>query len=483
MVNSNPETVSTDYDTSDRLYFEPLTLEDVLEIYQQEQCAGAIVQFGGQTPLNLATALEAAGVKIIGTSPASIELAEDRQLFKDILLQLDIKQPENRIALSPEQAYAMAGEIGFPILLRPSFVLGGRGMFITYSMDELKSVVREAFDVAPGKPVLLDKFLEDAIELDVDAISDGETTIIGGMLEHIEYAGVHSGDAAMVLPPHTLPDEIISEVRRITHALAKKLRVIGLMNIQFAIKDGAVYMLEVNPRASRTVPFVSKAIGVPLAKLAARCMVGEKLPALGLTAEIIAPYYAVKESVFPFNRFPGAPVALSPEMRSTGEVMGLDADFGIAYAKSQMAAQPPLPAAGNVFFSVKDRDKPAAIEIARELTDLGFQIYSTAGTAKALEEAGLPVHHLHKITGGGRPNVLDMLKNGQMQMIINTPTGMMPRRDENMMRSEAVLRQVCMISTIMGAKAAVHGIRALRGKELTVTSLQEYGERLKAART
>jgi carbamoyl-phosphate synthase large subunit len=482
MVNSNPETVSTDYDTSDRLYFEPLTLEDVLEIYHQEQCAGAIVQFGGQTPLNLATALEGAGVKIIGTTPASIELAEDRQLFKEILDELSIKQPENRTALSPEQAYAMSGEIGFPILLRPSFVLGGRGMFITYNMDELKSVVREAFDVAPGKPVLLDKFLEDAIELDVDAISDGETTVIGGMLEHIEYAGVHSGDAAMVLPPHTLSNEIISEVRRITRALAKKLRVVGLMNIQFAIKEGTIYMLEVNPRASRTVPFVSKAIGVPLAKLAARCMVGEKLADLGYTEEIIAPYYAVKESVFPFNRFPGAPVALSPEMRSTGEVMGLDPDLGIAYAKSQMAAQPPLPLSGNVFFSVKDHDKPAAVEIAKELIAIGFAIYSTAGTAKALEEAGVAVHRLHKITGGGRPNVLDMLKNGQMQMIINTPAGMMPRLDENMMRSEAVLRQVCMVSTITGARAALRGIRALRGKELTVTSLQEYGEKLKEAK-
>ncbi|MDR0535841.1 MAG: carbamoyl-phosphate synthase large subunit [Puniceicoccales bacterium] len=479
MVNSNPETVSTDYDTSDRLYFEPLTLEDVLEIYQQEQCAGVIVQFGGQTPLNLASDLEANGVKVIGTSPSSINLAEDRQLFKGILDELKIKQPDNRSALSPPQAYAMAAEIGFPILLRPSFVLGGRGMFIVYDMDELRAVVLEAFDAAPGKPVLLDKFLEDAIELDVDAISDGETTIIGGMLEHIEYAGVHSGDAAMVLPPHTLPPKIMDEVRRITHALAKKLRVVGLMNIQFAIKDGVVHMLEVNPRASRTIPFVSKAIGVPLAKLAARCMVGEKLRDHGYVSEITAPYFAVKESVFPFNRFPGAPVALSPEMRSTGEVMGLDPDFGIAYAKSQMAAQPPLPLSGNVFFSVKDRDKPAAIKVAKDLASLGFEIYSTAGTATALDAAGIPVHRLHKITGGGRPNVLDMLKNGHMQIIINTPTGMMPRRDENMMRSEAVLRQVCMISTLTGARAAVKGIRALKANPLTVTSLQEYREKLK----
>ncbi|MDR2980629.1 MAG: carbamoyl-phosphate synthase large subunit [Puniceicoccales bacterium] len=481
MVNSNPETVSTDYDTSDRLYFEPLTLEDVLEIYHQEKCDGAIVQFGGQTPLNLATELEASGVNIIGTSPASIELAEDRQLFKDILEELKIKQPANRTALSPEQAYTMATEIGFPILLRPSFVLGGRGMFIVYDMEEMKAVIREAFDAAPGKPVLLDKFLEDAIELDVDAISDGETTVIGGMLEHIEYAGVHSGDAAMVLPPHTLSPEIIAEVRRITHDLAKKLRVVGLMNIQFAIKDGVVYMLEVNPRASRTVPFVSKAIGIPLAKYAARCMVGEKLKDIGFTEEIIAPYYAVKESVFPFNRFPGAPVALSPEMRSTGEVMGIDEDLGVAYAKSQMAAQPALPSSGNVFFSVKDRDKPMAVKIAKELVALGFCIYSTSGTAKALREGGVTVNSLHKISDGGRPNVLDMIKNGEMQMIINTPVGMMPRRDENHMRSDAVLHRVCMISTITGAQAAVRGIKALKGKSIAVTSLQEYGKKLAAA--
>ncbi|MDR1497797.1 MAG: carbamoyl-phosphate synthase large subunit [Puniceicoccales bacterium] len=478
MVNSNPETVSTDYDTSDRLYFEPLTLEDVLEIYHQEKCDGAIVQFGGQTPLNLAAELEVNGVKIIGTSPASIELAEDRQLFKDILVELDIKQPDNKTALSPDQAYAMAAEIGFPILLRPSFVLGGRGMFIVYNMGELKAVVREAFDVAPGKPVLLDKFLEDAIELDVDAISDGTTIVIGGMLEHIEYAGVHSGDAAMALPPHTLSPALIAEVRRVTYALAKKLRVIGLMNIQFAIKDGTLYMLEVNPRASRTVPFVSKAIGVPLAKLAARCMVGEKLRDLGFTEEITPPFYAIKESVFPFNRFPGAAVTLSPEMRSTGEVMGIDEDFGIAYAKSQMAAHPPLPATGNVFFSVKDRDKAEAVKIARELVTLGFRIYSTSGTAIALENADVPVNRLHKISSGGRPNVLDMLKNNQMQMIINTPAGMTPRRDENQMRSEAVLRQVCMVSTITGAQATIEGIKALKNNPLTVTSLQEYGKRV-----
>ena len=476
MVNSNPETVSTDYDTSDRLYFEPLTLEDVLEVYHQEGCQGAIVQFGGQTPLNLAAELKANGVNIIGTSPESIDLAEDREQFKRILEKIGLKQPVNKTALYPEQAYEMAGEIGFPVLLRPSFVLGGRGMFIVYTMEEMRRVVREAFDAAPGKPVLLDKFLEDAIELDVDAISDGKTTVIGGMLEHIEYAGVHSGDAAMVMPPHTLQEAMLDEVRHATHALARELKVIGLMNIQFAIKKGELYVLEVNPRASRTVPFVSKAIGVPLAKLAAKLMAGDTLENLGFTREIIPPYKCVKESVFPFIRFPGAPVALTPEMRSTGEVMGIDHDLGMAFAKTQMAAQPSLPTEGNIFLSVKDHDKPVAVDIARKLIDLGFNIYSTGGTAKTLQQEGLPVSRLFKLSEGARPNVIDMLKNDEIQMIINTPSGMMPRLDENAIRSEAVLRRVCIITTLMGAFAAIQGIKALKEKPLEVCSLQEYGK-------
>lgn len=474
MVNSNPETVSTDYDTSDKLFFEPLTLEDVLEVYKQTKCDGAIVQFGGQTPLNLATELKENGVNIIGTTPESIDAAEDREIFKRIIEKLNLRQPINATATTPEEAYELAGKIGFPILLRPSFVLGGRGMFIVYGMDDMKKVIREAFEAAPGKPVLLDKFLEDAIELDVDAISDGETTVIGGMLEHIEYAGVHSGDAAMVLPPHTLPENILNEVRQATYDLARELKVIGLMNIQFAIKKGDVYILEVNPRASRTVPFCSKAIGVPLAKIAARVMAGEKLKDLGFTEEVKIPYIAVKESVFPFVRFTGAAIMLSPEMRSTGEVMGLDKDLGTAFAKSQIAAQPGLPTSGNVFLSVKDHDKEMAVELAKSLDKLGFKIFSTAGTARLLKENGIPVTTTYKLNEGARPNVVDMIKNDEMSLIINTPSGMYPRLDENLIRQEALMKKVCMITTIMGAYAAIKGIEAMRNKELSVQSLQEY---------
>jgi len=474
MINSNPETISTDYDTSDKLFFEPLTLEDVLEVYNQTKCDGAIVQFGGQTPLNLASELKANGVNIIGTSPESIDAAEDREIFKKILEKLNLKQPINATATSPEQAYELAGQIGFPILLRPSFVLGGRGMFIVYNIDDMRKVIREAFEAAPGKPVLLDKFLEDAIELDVDAISDGETTVIGGMLEHIEYAGVHSGDAAMVLPPHTLQENILDEVRAATKALAKELKVIGLMNIQFAIKKGELYLLEVNPRASRTVPFTSKVIGVPLAKYAARVMAGEKLKDLGFTKEIKAPYIAVKESVFPFVRFVGSSIILTPEMRSTGEVMGLDTDLGMAFAKSQMAAQPALPTSGNVFLSVKDHDKEAAAEIAKELSDLGFKIFSTSGTASFLESRGVKVTKTYKLSEGARPNVVDMVKNSEMNLIINTPSGMNPRLDENLIRQEAILRKVPITTTIMAAFATVKGIKALKSREIQVKSLQEY---------
>lgn len=474
MVNSNPETVSTDYDTSDRLYFEPLTLEDVLEIYHQEQCQGAIVQFGGQTPLNLAVDLKANGVNIIGTSPESIEAAEDRQLFTDILTRLNLKQPANRIAMNAEEAYAMAEEVGFPILLRPSFVLGGRGMFVVSSIKEMEEVVSDTFQVVPDKPVLIDQFLQDAIEVDVDCISDGETILVGGLLEHIEYAGVHSGDAGMVMPPHTLSDDMILQIKEASYSLAKELKVIGLMNVQYVIKNDELFIIEVNPRASRTVPFVSKAIGVPLAKLAAKVMSGAKLKDLGFTEEITPKHWCIKESVFPFKKFPGAKVVLTPEMRSTGEVMGLDYNYGIAFAKTQMAAQPPLPTSGNVFISVKDSDKDKVVDLARRLVKLGFAIYSTSGTARVLADNEVPVNKLFKIDEG-RPNVIDMIKNGDMHLIINTPSiGMIPQRDENTIRTEAVLMSVCIVTTITAAHASVEAIEAMTSQTVEVKSLQDY---------
>jgi carbamoyl-phosphate synthase large subunit len=475
MINSNPETVSTDYDVSDRLYFEPLTLEDVLEVYHQEKCDGAIVQYGGQTPLNLASGLEKNGVNVIGTSPESIDLAEDREKFKGILDEIGLKQPSNDIAMKPEDAADKANKLGYPILLRPSFVLGGRGMFIVYDEDELSGVVKEAFAVAPGKPVLLDKFLEEAIELDVDCISDGETTVVGGMLQHIEFAGVHSGDAAMVLPPHDLDPEMIKEVREATHALAKALKVVGLMNVQYAIKDGDLFLIEVNPRASRTVPFVSKAIGVPLAKLGARVMAGAKLKDLGFTEEILPNRWAIKESVFPFNKFPGSSIVLTPEMRSTGEVMGQDKDFGMAFAKTQMAAKPSLPMEGNVFLSVKDSDKPKALEIAKGLAELGFSFISTEGTANFLNENGIKAESTLRISEG-RPNVADLIKNGKVQLVINTPLGLIPRRDENGIRQEAVSHNVPVITTLGSAYAALEGIRSLKDRKFSVKSLQDYAK-------
>lgn len=481
MINSNPETVSTDYDTSDRLYFEPLTLEDILEVYNQEDCYGAIVQLGGQTPLNLALDLKAHGVNILGTTPENIELAEDRRLFKEILHKIGLKQPKNRIALTPEEACRVAEEMGFPILLRPSFVLGGRGMFIVYEMQELKRVMLEAFAVAPGKPVLLDEFLEDAIELDVDCLCDGQRTVIGGMLEHIEYAGVHSGDAAMVLPPHTLGVEQLEKAREFTYKLAKALNVIGLMNIQFAFKGNELYVLEVNPRASRTVPFVAKAIGKPLAKYAARIMAGETLEDIGFTEEIHPNFWAVKESVFPFVRFPGAPIMLSPEMRSTGEVMGLDESLGLAYAKTQMAAKPALPTKGTIFLSVRDIDKPKALELAYGFLELGFNFVATPGTAKYLEENGIETKHIFRVSDGARPNVIDLIKNDQIQIVINIPSGMIPRIDENKIRAEAILRGICVKPTISGARAALSGIKALKEKPFDILSLQEYGKRLKSS--
>ena len=411
MVNSNPETVSTDYDTSDKLFFEPLTLEDVLHIYHREKCWGAIAQFGGQTPLNLALGLQANGVNIIGTSPQSIEMAEDREMFAKMLHKLKIPQPPNGLAFNEEQALAAASELSYPVLVRPSFVLGGRAMQIVYSDKELCEYMRSAVEASPERPILVDKFLEDAIEVDVDCIADvgnyntpsEATVVIGGMLEHVEFAGVHSGDAAMVLPPNTLSEEVKNTIRQYTDSMARELKVTGLMNVQYAIKDKTVYVLEVNPRASRTVPFTSKAIGKPLAKLAAKVMAGNKLKDLNFTKEIIPSYWAVKESVFPFNRFQGQDILLSPEMKSTGEVMGLDADLGTAYAKSQMAAGAALPLEGQVFISVSDTHKNSAIELAKRFIDLDFEIISTSGTAKILKSAGVKVESIHKISEG-RPN-------------------------------------------------------------------------------
>ncbi len=481
MVNSNPETVSTDYDTSDKLYFEPLTLEDVLHIYQRENCWGAIAQFGGQTPLNLALGLQRNGVNIIGTSPQEIEIAEDRKLFAAMLRKLDIPQPANGIATTEPEALAVAAYLGYPVLVRPSFVLGGRAMQIVYSDSELQHYMRFAVEASPERPVLVDKFLEDATEVDVDCIADvgrfkspdEGTIVMGGVLEHIEFAGVHSGDAAMVLPPHTLSTKVVEVIRRYTHAMARELKVIGLMNVQYAVKGDTVYVLEVNPRASRTVPFVSKAIGVPLAKLAAKVMAGKTLKELGFTAEVWPSYWAVKESVFPFNRFHGQDILLSPEMRSTGEVMGLDKDLGTAYAKSQIAAGGPLPLSGRVFISVSDDHKSEVAEVARLFADLGFELTATQGTAAVLEKAGLKVQQVFKLAQG-RPNTLDLLKNRQIQLVINTPAGQTPRADEVRIRTTAVYTGTPIMTTISGARAAAHGIAALLKHGYGVQTLQEY---------
>jgi carbamoyl-phosphate synthase large subunit len=481
MVNSNPETVSTDYDTSDKLFFEPLTLEDVLHIYEREKCWGAIAQFGGQTPLNLALGLQKNGVNIIGTSPQSIEIAEDRKLFAAMLRKLKIPQPPNGIAVNEAEALAASKELGYPVLVRPSFVLGGRAMQIVYSDAELSHYMRFAVEASPERPVLVDKFLEDATEVDVDCIADvghfsdasQGTIVIGGMLEHIEFAGVHSGDAAMVLPAHTLSQRVINTIREYTHAMARELRVIGLMNVQYAVKGDSVYVLEVNPRASRTVPFVSKAIGVPLAKLAAKVMAGKKLKELGFTEEAWPKYWAVKESVFPFNRFHGQDILLSPEMRSTGEVMGLDQDLGIAYAKSQMAAGGPLPMSGRVFISVSDAHKKEVAAVARQFVDLGFSVIATSGTAAVLEAAGLKVERVAKLSEG-RPNAVDLLKNREIQLVINTPAGQTPRADEVRIRTTAVYTGTPIMTTLSGAKAAALGIAALRKSGYSVKTLQEY---------
>ena len=474
MVNSNPETVSTDYDTSDKLYFEPLTLEDVLNICDQEKPDGVIVQFGGQTPLNLAADLERHGVPIIGTSPKSIELAEDRKFFSALLDKIGLKQAEAGTAVSEDEAVAIADRIGFPVLVRPSFVLGGRGMMIVYNDDELRTYIKNATDIAPDRPILVDRFLENATEVDVDCISDGDTSVVGAIMEHIEQAGIHSGDSACVIPAFSLSDKIKNEILVGAKALAKELEVRGLMNIQFAVKDDDLYVIEVNPRASRTVPFVSKSIGIPLAKLAAKIMVGEKLVDLGFTEETLPPCFCVKEAVFPWGRFPGIDIVLGPEMKSTGEVMGADQDLGMAYAKAQISAFNPLPKEGNVFFSVNDRDKDRAVTIARDLANLGFKIHATGGTFKRLEAEGIQVNRLYKLAEQKRPNVIDMMKNGDIDFIINTPSGHEAREDEIKIRSSAVQHKISHCTNLSAAEASVKAIRSLQDREFTVTPLQEH---------
>ena len=481
MVNCNPETVSTDYDTSDRLYFEPVTLEDVLEIVHVEKPWGVIVQYGGQTPLKLARDLEKCGVPIIGTSPDMIDMAEDRERFQQMLHRLNLKQPPNRTARTEEAAMAAATEIGYPLVVRPSYVLGGRAMEIVHEQRDLERYMREAVSVSNDSPVLLDRFLNDATEVDVDAICDGTDVLIGGIMEHIEQAGVHSGDSACSLPPYSLSAEIQEELRRQTVIMARGLNVVGLMNVQFAIQydeqdRAVVYVLEVNPRASRTVPYVSKATGRPLAKIAARCMVGSTLAQQGVTGEIVPPYFSVKEAVFPFIKFPGVDTILGPEMKSTGEVMGVGESFGEAFVKSQLAAGVKLPEGGRAFISVKNADKAKIIEIAKMLADLGFQLVATRGTATALSLAGVPVAIVNKVAEG-RPHIVDMMKNDEIALVVNTVEEKRAAiQDSYQIRRAALVDQIPTYTTLAGARAAAIGMRAMGG--LTPYSIQQLHERL-----
>ncbi len=476
MVNCNPETVSTDYDTSDRLYFEPLTLEDVLEIVRVEKPAGVIVQYGGQTPLKLARDLEKNGVPIIGTTPDMIDAAEDRERFQKMLHKLGLKQPPNRTARAPEQALVLAEEIGYPLVVRPSYVLGGRAMEIVREEADLKRYMTEAVKVSNDSPVLLDRFLDDAIEVDVDALSDGKDVLIGGIMQHIEQAGVHSGDSACSLPPYSLSSAIQDELRVQTVAMAKALNVVGLMNVQFAIQGETIYVLEVNPRASRTVPFVSKAIGVPLAKVAARCMAGQSLVSQNMTHERIPPYFSVKEAVFPFRKFPGVDPMLGPEMKSTGEVMGVGNSFAEAFVKSQIGAGETLPAKGKVFISVRTTDRPQAAELAKSFHDLGFQVLATRGTGQAISEAGTPVTIVNKVTEG-RPNIVDMIKNNEVVLIINVVDDKRAVKDSYSIRAEALARRVAYFTTLAGARAACMGLA--HSSELQVYPLQSLHLRMK----
>jgi carbamoyl-phosphate synthase large subunit len=474
MVNCNPETVSTDYDTSDRLYFEPLTFEDVMNIVERERPRGVVVQFGGQTPLKLVVALERAGVPILGTPPDAIDRAEDRRRFADLLDGLGLAQAPGSTARSYEEAARIAAQIGYPVLVRPSYVLGGRAMQIVYDEADLQAYMTEAVRVSPEHPILVDKFLEDALEIDVDAIADGERVVVGGVMEHVEKAGVHSGDSACALPPYSLGDDQVERIQAQARALARELGVVGLLNIQFAIKNEQIFVLEVNPRASRTVPFVSKAIGVPLAKLATRVMLGDTLAALGFGEEREVRHIAVKEAVFPFIKFPGVDTVLGPEMKSTGEVMGIDHDFRKAYVKSQLSAGSPLPTSGKVFLSVKNRDKRAVLQIAKRLAEMGFSLVATVGTAKLLQRQGMTVETVYKVNESYRPNIVDLMKRGEIALVFNTPEDGRARKDSYLIRRTAVTQNIPYYTTVDGAQAAIGGIEALLKGEIGVRSLQEY---------
>jgi carbamoyl-phosphate synthase large subunit len=473
MVNSNPETVSTDYDTSDKLYFEPLTHEDVLHIVETENPMGVIVQFGGQTPLNLSVGLHAAGVPILGTQPESIDRAEDRKLFQVMLNKLGLIQPANGTALNVDDALKVAETIGYPVVVRPSYVLGGRAMKIVYDQAGLENFTRLAILASPGYPVLIDKFVEDAFEFDVDAISDGQATIIGGIMEHIEEAGVHSGDSACVLPPVNIEPQFLDQITQATKSMASELKVVGLMNVQYALKDGQLYVLEVNPRASRTIPFVSKATGVPLAKLATKVMLGRSLEELGLTAEIVPAHLSVKEAVLPFDRFPDVDILLGPEMKSTGEVMGIGSDFGSAYAKAQLGAGQNLPTSGTVFISVIDADKKTVLPVAAKYRDAGFNIMATYGTSQYLADHGIPNKAVNKVSVG-RPHVVDAIKNSEIQLIINTSIGGETRRDGYYIRRNALRYKIPYATTTAGGMAIFKAIETLRQRKIAVKTIQEY---------
>jgi carbamoyl-phosphate synthase large subunit len=478
MVNCNPETVSTDYDISTRLYFEPMTTEDILNILEVEEPLGIIVQFGGQTPLNLSVPLEKEEVKILGTSSDSIDIAEDRRRFKVLIDELKLRQPPNDTGFDYPTVQKIANSIGYPVLVRPSYVLGGRAMEIVYSDEELNEFMAKAVDASPERPILIDKFLEDAVEVDVDAVCDGTDCVIGAVMEHIEEAGVHSGDSACVIPPQQLGKKVQDEIRRQTVMLAKALKVIGLINIQFAVQKNTVFILEVNPRASRTVPFVSKAIGLSLANIATQVILGRTLKEIGFTKEIVPKHISVKEAVFPFARFEGIDTQLSPEMKSTGEVMGISDEFGLAFAKAQIGAGQLLPTSGNVFMSITDRNKVASMaKVAKDLNELGFTIYATRGTSKWLDQNGISNKLLNKVSEG-QPNVVDMIINKDVSLIINTPSGKTPRRDEVKIRSTAWLQCVPIVTTVPGAAAAVQAIRQLKQRSFAVKTIQEYAREL-----